>query len=185
MTAKTDSDEDVVLPEPTLTQSDAHASSESEHTSIEREPLASPETSAVPNLDESVRLGNDYYSYTKQAVSNMLFKCWTLARAKHTFDATGFDQFCRELRLPAKSAAFKKLFLIGENVVRLLPIEAALPDDRELLYQLAKLPDEILQHFVLTRRIRPSMTLPELRDALSKYREQRGSMPIEEDRAQT
>jgi hypothetical protein len=177
--------EGIPVPEPHLEQLDAHISNDSAGAggaSLEQEPLASPKISAAPSFDENVvRFANNYYGYTRDAATYTIYKCWNLVEAQRMLGEAGFEKFCREMRLSTKSAAFKKLLVIGENGARLLLIAEALPDDRQLLHRLATLPDEILRRLMLTRCVRPSMTLSELNVALGSYREQGTPIPIQED----
>jgi len=89
-----------------------------------------------------------------------LIRSWTLFQAER-LGQPRFAELLRKLNLPKRSRLFTQHRVLAENTVRLLVYADKLPDDIHTLCQLAKLEQDVLHDFVLSRGIFTAMTLEE------------------------
>jgi hypothetical protein len=72
-------------------------------------------------------LANEFNAYGKAAAEQIIRRGRTVARAKGTLGYSGFQEFCRLVRLDPKSSTCRKYIRIGAEADWLLPIAAHLP----------------------------------------------------------
>lgn len=89
-----------------------------------------------------------------------LIRSWTLFQAER-LGQPRFAELLRKLNLPKRSRLFSQHRVLAENTVRLLRYADRLPDDIYTLCRLAKLEEDLVQHFSACRGPYPSMTFDE------------------------
>ena len=103
-------------------------------------------------------LVTEFRTYGKAAAKQVILRCKTVAIAKARLGYSGFQEFCRLVRLEPKSSTCRKYKLIGAEADWLQPIAAHLPGDWTTIYDVVNLGQTKAKELIELGTLHPQVT---------------------------
>jgi hypothetical protein len=107
----------------------------------------------------------EFQTFGKLGSEHNILQRRTVARAKAKLDYKGFELFCCQVGLDAKSSKCRKYLKIGAEADWLLPIADKLPSEWTTIYHLATLGQIKVKDLIRLGKLHPETTAKELRAA--------------------